>query len=296
LNGPTPVTVLAYDYAGNVGTAITVVRFDTVTPTGTIVSPTWEVIGHGDTTDVTVSSRDADLASISSDRGGSLARVAGTRLWKGKVALGWRGDFRLRLTDLAGNSSYLDGFVRVDNDPPTGGAITPASGKRLRGTFTSTLSNVIDLSGVAKTELWANGKYVGVDKTEPYALAVKTGTYNGKLTLLWKATDRWGQTLTLPQRSVTVDNTGPTVSITKAPKHKAKVKGTVKVAVKASDAAGVARVELLVNGKVVAKDTTPGYVLSVNTRKQKKTMKVQIRAYDRVGNVKYTTTRTWNRK
>jgi hypothetical protein len=296
LNGPTPVTVLAYDYAGNVGKATTVVQFDTVTPTGTIVSPTWQVIAHGDTTDVTVSSRDADLAFISSDRGGSLARVTGTELWKGKVALDWSGDFRLKLTDLAGNWKYLDGFVRVDNDPPTGGALTPASGKRVRGTFTSTLSNVIDLSGVAKTELWANGKYVGVDKTEPYALAVKTGTYTGKLTLLWKATDRWGQTLTLPQQSVTVDNTSPTVSITKAPKNKAKVKGTVKVAVKASDAAGVARVELLVNGKVVAKDTTSGYVLSVNTRKQKKTMKVQVRAYDRVGNVKYTTTRTWSRK
>lgn len=166
----------------------------------------------------------------------------------------------------------------------------------MRGTFTGTLSDVSDLSGVAKAELWANGKYVGVDKTEPYALAVKTGSYTGKLTLVWKATDRWGQTQTLPQRSVTVDNMSPNVSITKAPKHKAKIKGTVKIYVKASDAAGVTRVELLVNGKVVAKDTTSGYVLGLNTSKQKKTMKVQVRAYDRVGNVKYTSTRIWYHK
>ncbi|GID95545.1 Ig-like domain-containing protein [Amorphoplanes digitatis] len=84
----------------------------------------------------------------------------------------------------------------------------------------------------------------------------------------------------------------PTLSITKAPKSKAKVKGTVKVAVQAS---GIARVELLTNGKVIAKDTTSAYLLSVNPTKQPKTMKVRIRAYDKLGNVAYTGTRTWYR-
>jgi hypothetical protein len=60
----------------------------------------------------------------------------------------------------------------------------------------------------------------------------------------------------------------------------------------ATDDHGVERIELLVNGK----DTTSGYVLGLNTSKRKKTMKVQVRAYDRVGNVKYTCTRTWYRK
>lgn len=295
LNGPTPVTVLAYDYAGNVGKATTVVQFDTVLPTGTIVSPTRQAIAHG-AIDVTVSSRDADLDSISTDSGDSFARVAGTNLWKGKIALSRHGGFRLRLTDKAGNWRYLESFVRVDNEPPAGGTIGPAAGKRVRGTFTSTLSGLSDEGGVAKVELWANGRYVGADRLEPYTLAVKTGSYTGKLALVWKATDRWGQTRTLPQRVVTVDNTSPNVAVTKAPKHRAKVKGTVKVYATASDAAGVARVELLVNGRVVAKDTTSGYVLSVNTGRQSKTMKVQVRAYDRVGNVKYTSSRTWYRR
>jgi hypothetical protein len=234
--------------------------------------------------------------SISDPDGAELAHVAGTNRWKGKAALDHFGRIYLKLLDKAGNEGYLEQYVRIDNEPPAAGTTSPAAGKRVRGTFTSTLSDVSDMSGVAKTELWANGKYVGVDRSEPYALAVRTGTYSGKLTLTWKASDRWGQSLTLPARTVTVDNAGPAVAITAAPKHKAKVKGTVKVFVKASDAAGIARVELLVNGKVVARDTTSGYLLSVNTSRQKKTMKVQVRAYDRVGNVKYTSIRTWHRK
>jgi hypothetical protein len=66
--------------------------------------------------------------------------------------------------------------------------------------------------------------------------------------------------------------------------------------VKAADASGVARVELLVNGKVVARDHKAGYLLSLNASKQKKTVKIQVRAYDKLGNVKYTSTRTWYRR
>ncbi|MEU4214065.1 Ig-like domain-containing protein [Actinoplanes sp. NPDC026623] len=67
------------------------------------------------------------------------------------------------------------------------------------------------------------------------------------------------------------------------------------MSVKATDASGIARVELLINGKVVATDTRAGYVLAFKTTSQKKTIKVQVRAYDKLGNVKYTTTRTWTR-
>ncbi|MET8148361.1 S8 family serine peptidase [Actinoplanes sp. NPDC049668] len=302
-NGPLPVTVNAYDYAGNIGSATTVVQADTVVPTGTLISPAPNAVVHGDTVDVTIVTPDNDLAYVVPESDpdlcgcSSLTRVAGTNQWKGKAQVNpATGEVGVALWDRAGNLTRVIHVVRIDNEPPAGGTIAPASGARVRGTFTSTLAGVSDLGGVAKTELWANGKYVGVDRSAPYALAVKTGSYSGKLTLTWKATDRWGQSRTLPVRTVTVDNAGPSVSITKAPKHKAKVKGTVKVYVKASDAAGVARVELLVNGKVVAKDTTAGYVLKVSTGKQKRTMKVQIRAYDRLGNVKYTSARTWYRR
>ncbi|BBH65520.1 hypothetical protein ACTI_22050 [Actinoplanes sp. OR16] len=196
---------------------------------------------------------------------------------------------RWQLTDAGGNVTTLSWTVRVDTDGPTA-TVDPAQSKRIRGTFTSAVTGVKDASGVAKAELWANGKYLGAG----FSKKVATGKLNGNVKLVWKLTDKLGNARTYT-RTVIADNKGPSVSITKAPKNKAKVKGTVKVYVKASDSAGVARVELLVNGKVVAKDVKAGYVLSVNTKKQKKTMKVRVRAYDKLGNVTYTSTRTWRR-
>ncbi|WP_412743689.1 S8 family serine peptidase [Krasilnikovia sp. MM14-A1004] len=299
-NGPLPVTVVAYDYAGNADPVTVTVQADTVAPTMTLVSPTPTQPVHGPTADVTVAMPDNDIDHVYSvfeanNTISYLTRVAGTNLWKGTVPLEPPSTLYLCAVDKAGNRTYLNRPLLADNDPPAGGSVGPAGGTRVRGTFTSTLSGVTDASGVTKAELWADGKYVGADTTAPYALAVKTGTYTGNVALTWKVTDRWGQSRTLPARVVVADNKPPAIAVTKAPKSGAKVKGTVKVYVKAADAGGIARVQLIVNGKVVATDTTSAYVLSVNTGKQKKTMKVQVRAYDRLGNIAVTATRTWHR-
>jgi Big-like domain-containing protein len=73
------------------------------------------------------------------------------------------------------------------------------------------------------------------------------------------------------------------------------VKGTVTLKASASDHNGANRVELLVNDKIVAKDTTAGYSFSINTTKYGKTMKVQLGAYDKAGNSLTSSTRTWHR-
>ncbi|MEU4692123.1 S8 family serine peptidase [Actinoplanes sp. NPDC023714] len=220
--------------------------------------------------------------------GDGIGRWVDTSGVNGRFVLTWK------LTDRAGNTSVLNRTLIADNAGPVA-TVTPKQNTRVRGTFTTTLTGVSDGAGVAKAELWANGKYIGVDKAAPFSGKVKIGGLNGKIKLTWQLTDKLGN-LRSYTRTVIADNKAPTVSITKAPKNKAKVKGTVKVSVKASDASGVARVELIVNGKVVAADKTSGYVLSVNTKKQKKTMKVRVRAYDKLGNVTYTSVRTWYRK
>ncbi|MEV6305773.1 S8 family serine peptidase [Actinoplanes sp. NPDC051861] len=303
-NGPMPITVRAYDYAGNFGELTTVVQADTAPPTATFVSPVSNgvVPGGPGAVDVVLSSPDSDIEIIYSPylNGTTFSWDAAAKVWRGKAGYtdGGFDDYRqigVHIQDKAGNLSQLFQQVRVDSDPPAGGTITPSYGQRFRGNFTSTLSGVTDVGGVAKAELWANGKYMGVDTTAPYALTVRPATYSGNVMLTWRVTDRFGLWRNVPNRLVVADNRVPTVSITKAPKNKAKVRGTVKVYVKASDASGISRVELVVNGKVVSRDYKAGYVLSVNTKKQKTTMKVQVRAYDRVGNVKYTTTRTWRR-
>ncbi|GID95220.1 hypothetical protein Adi01nite_46320 [Amorphoplanes digitatis] len=298
-NGPLPVTVAAYDYAGNTTAATTTVQVDSTLPTITLISPKPATPMHGDTIDVTVSASD-DASSIVADRQGSLpayslSAVPGTNLWKGRASVSPEGQIGFGFWDEAGNYDSVVYTLPVDNAPPAGGTITPGAGAKVRGTFVSALGGVTDASGVAKAELWANGRFIGADASAPYSLAVPTGAYSGTLQLIWRVTDGWGQSRTLPARTVIADNKPPTVKITKAPKNKAKVKGTVKVYVSASDNSGIARVELIVNGKVVARDTTAAYVLTVNTKKQKKTMKVQIRVYDRLGNVTYAGARTWHR-
>ncbi|MEV6305774.1 S8 family serine peptidase [Actinoplanes sp. NPDC051861] len=300
-NGPTPVTVRAYDYAGNAGDVTTVVEMDTKVPNATFVEPAPLALTHH-SVDVVLRTSDTDIARIESvhPNGTGFAWDAVAKVWRGRAGVRTDGDqfgsIDIHIHDRAGNFSSLHRQVRVDNEPPAGGWVTPAHGRRFRGAFVATLSGLDDLSGMPKAELWANGKYVGADFAEPYELTVRPGTYSGNVILTWRVTDRFGQWRHVPDRLVIADNRAPSVSISKAPKNKAKVKGTVKVYVKASDASGVARVELIVNGKVVSRDATAGYVLSVNTKKQKKTMKVRVRAYDKLGNVTYTTIRTWYRK
>ena len=60
---------------------------------------------------------------------------------------------------------------------------------------------------------------------------------------------------------------------------------TFTVTAKATDRFGVARVQLLVNGKVVATDTKAGYRFTVEPEKYGKRFTVLLRAYDKAGNV-----------
>ena len=117
---------------------------------------------------------------------------------------------------------------------------------------------------------------------------------DGARTLTWTLTDRLGNDSTA-KRVVIVDNTKPKVKVAKAPGNGAKVKKTVKIGVSASDRNGIDPVELVVNGKVVAKDMKAVYSFKLNPKKYGKKIKVQVRAYDKAGNVAKTSTRTWRR-
>jgi hypothetical protein len=297
-SGSVPVVVRGYDYAGNIGEQTVVVETDTKAPVGTVITPVAGSVVPSDF-EVIVEAPDDDTESVTGsfrNQTFTFARISGTNRWRGSVNLSSVGSFFVVLRDKLGNRDSIYHPLTVDDQPPAGGVVSPKAGARLRGTFTSSVAGLVDASGVASAELWANGTYVGTDRTAPFTLAVKTGAYNGNVRLVWRVTDRFGQARTLATHIVVADNAGPAVSISNGPKNKAKIKGTTRVYVKASDASGIARVELIVNGKVVARDYAAAYVLAFNASKQKKTMKVQVRAYDKLGNVKYTSTRTWYRR
>ncbi|MEU7903741.1 S8 family serine peptidase [Actinoplanes sp. NPDC049118] len=291
--GEVEFAVRAYDHSGNVATEQATLRFDGRAPRGSIVSPAPGTLTRGPV-DVVFSSPDKDLDYVHLD-GAPMTQVPGTDLWKARMTLTRSSDVIVFAADEAWNNSEWRVPVVVDNAGPTASAVSPAANTRVRGTFTSTLSGAGDPSGIAKAELWANDRFVWQDTVAPYSLKVNTGSFSGNVKLIWRLTDKLGNTRYYT-RTVVADNKAPTVSITKAPKNKAKVSGTVKVYVKASDASGIARVELIVNGKVVAKDTKTAYVLSIDSKTQPKTMKVTVRAYDKLGNVKYTSERTWYRR
>jgi archaellum component FlaF (FlaF/FlaG flagellin family) len=227
-----------------------------------------------------------DGTLISQSQSTSSATFTGDLLtWNFGTAEGTH-QLEVRAWDRAGNESARTFPIAVDNTGPTIVSASPANGALLRGSRISGTIKATDPSGVTIAVL----NHYDAPK---FAASIPAGT-DGKHTITWWVADGVGNSRYLT-RTVTVDNTRPTLKITSGPKDKAKVKGTVTLKASASDHNGVNRVELLVNGKVVAKDTTAGYSFSINTTKYGKTLKVQLRAYDKAGNSLTTSTRTWHR-
>jgi hypothetical protein len=144
-----------------------------------------------------------------------------------------------------------------------------------------------DPHGIAGTELWINGKRQSSLRWDP---AAKDGT----ATMTVRVYDRLNN-LTQISRKVIVDNRKPTLRITSAPANNSKLRGKVTIAATATDKNVVTRVEMLVDGKVVAVDRKAAYRLSLYPKKYGKKFTLQLRAYDRTGNVVYSAKRTYRR-
>jgi hypothetical protein len=199
----------------------------------------------------------------------------------------------LRATDPFGQSSEINRTVVVDTTAPTVTGLTPAHKAYVRGTFTVKATKVSDAYGVAQVELYVDGKYKGRDTTAPYSFKVTTKQASW---YQWDVLDKAGNYVSI-ERHIFVDTQAPKIKNLKAPRNKARVHGKVSVTLWPEDDFGlVPRAELLVNGKVVARAKKFPYRLTVDTRKQKKKMKVQIRVYDKAGNVTTTRTRIWYRR
>jgi hypothetical protein len=196
---------------------------------------------------------------------------------------------RVQLMDGAGNWGERTFPLTVDATNPVVSSVTPANGALVRGSRVHSSLRASDASGINWAELTGAERVLKA----PYAASLPAGK-DGTRTLTWQVQDTVGN-ITVVRRTVTVDNTKAKLAFAKAPKHKAKVKGTVTVAASASDRYGIARVQLLVNGKVVTTDTKAAYKFTVNTRKYSKKIKIQLYAYDKAGNVTKTSTRTWSR-
>ncbi|MBL7256980.1 S8 family serine peptidase [Paractinoplanes lichenicola] len=184
--------------------------------------------------------------------------------------------------------------VPTDTVAPTATGITPGNGAVKRGTFAvSPLGLKDNRSGIRNSTLWVNNKFVGYSRNAPFGISYNFSSYKGPTKVELRIFDRAGNNK-IVSSTITIDNTAPAVRITSAPKSGSKLKGKVTIGYTGSDAYGINRYELLLNGKVAQKHTnTTAFAFATTAVPSKFT--VQVRAYDRAGNsrlsAKYSYTR-----
>src|SRR5271155_548481 len=159
-----------------------------------------------------------------------------------------------------------------DTTPPAVAIISPINGATVSGTVTMA-ADATDNVAVANVQFQLDGNNFGSPITAaPYSLPWDTtASTNGNHTVAAVATDTSGNSATSAVESITVSNAqsspppaGPTVSIT-SPANNSTVNGTVTVSAAASDSAGIASVQLQVDGaNVGAALTTAPYNFSWN--------------------------------
>jgi YVTN family beta-propeller protein len=156
--------------------------------------------------------------------------------------------------------SYSSTPPPPDTAPPSA-SITSPTGGTVSGTVSVTV-NASDNVGVARVDLLVNGQTIGSDTSTPYQFSWNsTSVANGTAQLKAVAYDAAGNSAPSAIVSVTVSNvtapppdtTPPTASI--ASPTGGTVSGVITISASASDNVGVTRVDLAVNGTVVASDS-----------------------------------------
>ncbi|MGX6602764.1 S8 family serine peptidase [Micromonosporaceae bacterium Da 78-11] len=176
----------------------------------------------------------------------------------------------------------------TETGAPYATGISPGQWAKVHGIVTVTVGGVGDSgSGVRAVDLYADGVWKSYDGAAPYQPRYDTRGRSGTVRLTLRVTDKAGNAKSY-DRYIWVDNVAPSIKVSKAPKNKAKIKGTVKVYVKASDKSGINRIQLLINGKVVSTHKTAKYPFTFKASKYPKKTTIQVRAYDNAGNAKVT--------
>jgi hypothetical protein len=266
-------------------------------PTVTVARPTAGAYLRGAVTVTPTVSDDVAITRVEALVDGQPVAAATAVPWTLAFASGpFSG--RVTLTAVAydgdGYVATADVPVTIDNRAPTASFRSPGLGARLRGTVAVGI-NAADNTGVARVDLLVGGRVVSTDRAAPWITYWRSGRTIGGTTLTVRVYDRAGNATAIARR-ITADNTAPAVGYSGTPRNGAKqIRGTVTVKAKATDTYGISRVQLLVNGRVVGTDRHAPFAFKVKTWRYGKKLRVQLRAYDHVGNVRYTPIRTWYR-
>jgi thermitase len=183
--------------------------------------------------------------------------------------------------------------VTADRAAPTTSFRFPVTSAVVHGVV-AVGARAADDTGIRKVELSAGTRLVGTDTTSPYAFRWSSAGRTGTVHLTLRAYDRAGNVAT-SRLTVRADNAGPAVTVTSAPASGARVARTAYLTAKATDPAGVGRLELVVNGRTIARYAGSAHRFTVPAATAGKIVRVQVRGYDRLGNARLTPVRTWRR-
>ncbi|MDC0712969.1 Ig-like domain-containing protein [Stigmatella sp. ncwal1] len=295
-NGPTALSVRAYDAVGQVGSSppVTVILDNDLTPPE--VSFTAPAAGAVIKDSVTLSVTATDNVKVSrvdfykdGTKLGSDSSSPYSYTWSTRSSANGPSTLRALAYDAAGNVGTAERTVTVENDyvPPTVSLNSPAASQVVKGTATFSAS-ASDNVGVVRVAFFIDGVQVGSDSSSPYSLSYNTRLKdNGARLLQAKAYDAMGNEGSSEPVSVTFDNdfTSPTVVLT-GPGEGATLTGTVTFTADASDNVTVTWVSFWIDGSQVGTDSTPPFSLSYNTRSKPSGVKVlTAKAYDGVNAV-----------
>jgi hypothetical protein len=178
-----------------------------------------------------------------------------------------------------------------DTEPPKVSITAPAAGAKVGATTTVT-ATITDNTAVTKADLLVDGKVAGTTTKAPYQFQVQLST--GSHTLAVNAYDAAGNkgtgtvTVTVdapapppPPPGPGPDTTPPKVSIT-SPSEGATVSPLITLKATVTDNTGVAKVELLLDGKLQAELTAAPFDFKINLPGGKHTLRVE--GLDAAGN------------
>jgi subtilisin family serine protease len=178
-------------------------------------------------------------------------------------------------------NGQVDAMGALTALPPAGDTTGPAVAfgslpTLARGLVTLTAA-AADQHGVSHLQMYASGRLIADDRVAPYSAQWQSSPTNGPVPVEVRAYDRAGN-VTITRRVLRVDNTAPALTLYPNGRN---------VTARATDASGVARLELVVNGKVSARFA--GYLRQFRVPAGART--VQVRAIDRAGNARVATAR-----
>jgi hypothetical protein len=272
-NGAHQLTARARDAAGNTSTSVVVNVTVSNIPRLVITAPTPGATIDGSTIPVAYTTA-GDLTGFGVDH--VHFHVDG-----GPQRMDTSFDGVYQLTMVPGGTHVLTGYlVRGDHSKingtdatpitfsnivpdvtaPTVAMTAPLNGTTIGGA-TTLMANATDDVGVTGVQFLLDGAAMGAEvTTPPYSLSWNATSANeGAHVLSARARDAAGNATTSSGVSITVDNQGPTVTLT-SPAGGATISGAVTVSADASDTGGIAGVQFLLDGTPLgAEDTTAPY-------------------------------------